>query len=58
MIDPATQEIAGTLEVGAKPQQIAFGFKGMQGPNVYVTVGGTNKVAVVPAYPKNLKVIE
>ncbi len=58
VIDPATQEIAGTLEVGAKPQQIAFGFKGMQGPNVYVTVGGTNKVAVVPADPKNLKVIE
>lgn len=58
VIDPATQEIAGTLEVGAKPQQIAFGFKGMQGPNVYVTVGGTNKVAVVPADPKNLKVLE
>ena len=58
VIDPATQDIAGTLEVGAKPQQIAFGFKGMQGPNVYVTVGGTNKVAVVPADPKNLKVLE
>jgi len=58
VIDPATQEIAGTLEVGAKPQQIAFGFKGMQGPNVFVTVGGTNKVAMVPADPKNLKVLE
>lgn len=58
VIDPATQEIAGTLDVGPKPQQIAFGFKGMQGPNVFVTVGGTNKVAVVPADPKNLKVLE
>ena len=58
VIDPTTQEISGTLEVGAKPQQIAFGFKGMQGPNVFVTVGGTNKVAMVPADPKNLKVLE
>lgn len=58
VIDPATQEIAGTIEVGAKPQQIAFGFKGMQGPNVYVTVGGLNKVIVVSADPKNLKIID
>lgn len=58
VIDPATQEIAGTLEVGAKPQQIAFGYKGIQGPNVYVTVGGLNKVLAVPADPKNLKIID
>ncbi len=58
VIDPATQEIAGTFEVGAKPQQIAFGYKGMQGPNVYVTVGGLNKVIVVQADPKNLKIID
>lgn len=58
VIDPVKQEIAGTLEVGAKPQQIAFGFKGMQGPNVYVTVGGLNKVIAVTADPKTLKVVD
>lgn len=58
VIDPVSQEIAATLEVGAKPQQIAFGFKGMQGPNVYVTVGGLNKVIAVTADPKTLKVVD
>lgn len=58
VIDPETNDIAGTLDVGAKPQQIAFGFKGTKGPLAYVTVGGTDKVVVVYADPKNLKVLE
>ena len=59
VIDPATQEIAATLNVGTAPQQIAFGFKGLQGPNAYVTVGSTDKVAVVAAGNlQQLRVIE
>jgi len=58
VIDPATQEKIASFEVGPTPQQIAFAFKGMQGPNAYVTLGGANKVAVVQADPKDLRIIE
>jgi YVTN family beta-propeller protein len=58
VIDPASQTIVGALRVGSAPQQIAFGYKGLAGPNAYVTVGGTNKVAVVNADPANLRVLE
>jgi YVTN family beta-propeller protein len=58
IIDPETNEKIASFEVGAKPQQIAFGFKGMQGPNAYITVGGLNKVVAVNADPKNLKVVD
>jgi YVTN family beta-propeller protein len=58
VIDPATQEKIASFEVGPTPQQIAFAFKGMQGPNAYVTLGGANKVAVVNADPKDLRIIE
>jgi len=58
VIDPATQEKVGTFEVGPQPQQIAFAYKGMQGPNAYVTVGGANKVIAVSADPKNLRVVD
>ncbi len=59
VIDPSSQSIVGRLRVGPAPQQIAFGFKGLAGPNAYVTVGGLNKVVVVDAAdPANLRVVE
>jgi YVTN family beta-propeller protein len=58
VIDPATQEKVGAINVGPAPQQIAFGFKGLQGPNAYVTVAGLNRVVVVSADPNNLRILE
>ena len=58
VIDPATNEKVASFEVGAQPQQIAFAFKGMQGPNAYVTVGSLNKVIAVNADPKNLRIVD
>jgi YVTN family beta-propeller protein len=58
VIDPATQELVASLAVGPSPQQIAFGFKGIVGPNAYVTIGGTNKVAVVSTDVRGLRVLE
>jgi YVTN family beta-propeller protein len=58
VIDPATQEKVGAINVGPAPQQIAFGFKGLQGPNAYVTVAGLNRVVVVSADPSNLRILE
>lgn len=57
-IDPTTQEKILSFEVGPVPQQIAFAYKGMVGPNAYVTVGGLNKVVVVKADPKDLRVLD
>jgi YVTN family beta-propeller protein len=58
VIDPATQDRVGGINVGPGPQQIAFGFKGLQGPNAYVTVAGLNRVVVVSADPSNLRILE
>jgi YVTN family beta-propeller protein len=58
VIDPATQDKIASINVGPAPQQIAFGFKGLQGPNAYVTVAGLNRVVVVSADPKNLRILE
>ncbi len=58
VIDPVTQDKVGSINVGPAPQQIAFGFKGLQGPNAYVTVAGLNRVVVVSADPKNLRILE
>jgi YVTN family beta-propeller protein len=58
VIDPATQDKVGAINVGPAPQQIAFGFKGLQGPNAYVTVAGLNRVVVVSADPQNLRILE
>jgi YVTN family beta-propeller protein len=58
VIDPATQDKIGAINVGPGPQQIAFGFKGLQGPNAYVTVAGLNRVVVVSADPSNLRILE
>ena len=58
VIDPATQDKVASLNVGPAPQQIAFGFKGLQGPNAYVTVAGLNKIVVVNADAKNLRILE
>lgn len=58
VIDPATQDKVGAINVGPAPQQIAFGFKGLQGPNAYVTVAGLNRVVVVSADPSNLRILE
>jgi YVTN family beta-propeller protein len=58
VIDPATQDKVGSINVGPAPQQIGFGFKGLQGPNAYVTVAGLNRVVVVSADPSNLRILE
>jgi YVTN family beta-propeller protein len=57
-IDPATQEKVASFEVGPTPQQIAFGYKGMQGPNAYVTVSGLNKVIAIKADPNDLRILD
>jgi len=58
VIDPVVQDKVASINVGPAPQQIAFGFKGLQGPNAYVTVAGLNRVVVVSADPKNLRILE
>jgi YVTN family beta-propeller protein len=58
VIDPATQDKIASINVGPAPQQIAFGFKGLQGPNAYVTVAGLNRVVVLSADPSNLRILE
>lgn len=58
VIDPATQDKVASINVGPSPQQIAFGFKGLQGPNAYVTVAGLNRVVVLSADPSNLRILE
>jgi YVTN family beta-propeller protein len=58
IIDPAAQDKIASINVGPGPQQIAFGYKGLQGPNAYVTVAGLNRVVVVSADPRNLRILE
>ena len=58
VIDPTTQDKIASINVGPAPQQIAFGFKGLQGPNAYVTVAGLNRVVVLSADPSNLRILE
>jgi YVTN family beta-propeller protein len=58
VVDPESHEKVGTLVVGDKPQQIAFGYKGTQGPLAYVTVGSQNKVVALGGDAKNLKVVD
>jgi YVTN family beta-propeller protein len=58
VIDPATQEKVASLEVGPSPQQIAFAYKGMVGPNAYVTVSGLNTVVVVSGDSRTLRILE
>ena len=47
-----------SFQVGPAPQQIAFGFKGLLGPLAYVTVAGFNKVLVIDADVKRLRMVE
>jgi YVTN family beta-propeller protein len=58
VIDPATQEKIASIKVGANPQQIAFAYKGIVGPNAYVTVGGLNKIVVIGGDPKIPRITE
>jgi YVTN family beta-propeller protein len=58
VIDPVTQTKVATLEVGPNPQQIAFAYKGMAGPNAYVTVSGADRVAVVSINNTRMQVLE
>jgi YVTN family beta-propeller protein len=58
VLDPETHEKVGTFVVGDKPQQIAFGYKGTQGPLAYVTVGSQNKVVALGGDPRSLKVVD
>jgi YVTN family beta-propeller protein len=58
VIDPGTQDMVGSFQVGPAPQQIAFGYKGLTGPLVYVTVGGFNKVLTLAGDATRLRVLE
>ena len=58
VIDPNKQEIVGSFQVGPFPQQIAFGYKGLAGPNAYVTVAGFNKVLVLSTDVARMAVLE
>lgn len=58
VIDPVTHDITTSFVVGPKPQQIAFAYKGTQGPLAYVTVGGLNKVVVLAPDSKSLRIVE
>jgi YVTN family beta-propeller protein len=58
VIDTNSHEIVGSFQVGPFPQQIAFGFKGLSGPNAYVTVAGFNKVLVLSTDLKRMNVLE
>jgi YVTN family beta-propeller protein len=58
VIDTTSHEIVGSFQVGPFPQQIAFGYKGLSGPNAYVTVAGFNKVLVLSTDLKRMSVLE
>jgi YVTN family beta-propeller protein len=58
VLDAENHEKVGAFTVGDKPQQIAFAYKGTQGPIAYVTVGSLNKVIGLSGDPKNLKVVD
>jgi YVTN family beta-propeller protein len=58
IIDPATQEKVASIKVGPNPQQIAFAYKGIAGPNAYITVGGLNAIVVVGGDVANPKIAE
>lgn len=58
VIDPNSQSIAASLVLGPAPQQIAFAYKGIAGPNAYITVAGTNEVMVVGTEGGTLQVRE
>jgi YVTN family beta-propeller protein len=58
VIDPDVQDIIASFQVGPAPQQIAFGYKGLAGPLVYVTVSGFNKVLVLGGEATSLRVLE
>lgn len=58
VIDTKTHEIINSFQVGPFPQQISFAYKGLSGPNAYVTVAGFNKVLVLSTDPKRMNIIE
>jgi YVTN family beta-propeller protein len=58
VIDPKAQDVAASIQVGPGPQQIAFAYKALAGPNAYVTVAGFNRVLVIDATPNRLRVLE
>ena len=58
VVDPTTQDKVASIAVGLSPQQIAFAFKGIVGPNAYVTVGELNKVVVVSGDLQNPRILE
>src|ERR1043166_432076 len=58
VIDPATMEKVASFKVGREPQQIAFAYRGVSGPNAYVTLSSTNKVAVVSTDLKQMRILD
>jgi YVTN family beta-propeller protein len=47
-----------TIDVGPKPQHIAFGVRGMFGPFAYVAVEDANEVVVIDARPDEMKIVD
>jgi YVTN family beta-propeller protein len=58
VIDPGSMTKVASFKVGREPQQIAFAFRGIAGPNAYVTLSSTNKVAVVSTDLKQMRIID
>lgn len=51
-------EKVASFRVGPEPQQIAFAYRGVSGPNAYVTLSRSNKVAVVNTDLKQMRVLD
>jgi YVTN family beta-propeller protein len=58
VIDPVSLEKVASFKVGREPQQIAFAFRGVAGPNAYVTLSSSNKVAVVTTDLKQMRILD
>lgn len=58
VIDPVSMEKVASFKVGREPQQIAFAYKGVSGPNAYVTLSASNKVVVISSNLKQMRELE
>ena len=58
MIDTATNQRVASVPVGAKPQHIGFGTRGMFGPFAYVAVEDADEVVVIDTKPGAIRVVD
>jgi len=58
VIDPVSLEKVASFKVGREPQQIAFAYRGVSGPNAYVTLSSANKVVVVSTDLKQMRILD